>query len=141
MATIAIPGRKAYLRFSSASTATTSQTALLELQNFTLTVNESDIVVTSHDSSGWEERITGIRSAKWTASANFISTGAQGSMRQSLLDADATQNVTFLMTTSVTAKKFSFKTRVQEFSCDTPTEGQATAAFGGASHGSISRTA
>lgn len=141
MATIALPGRKAYLRFSSASSATTSQTALLELQNFTLRVAESDIVVTSHDSSSWEERIPGIRSASWEATANFVSTGAQGSMRQSLLDADASQYVTFMMSTSVTAKKFAFKTRVQEFGAETPTEGQITASFRGASHGAITRTA
>lgn len=141
MATIAIPGRKAFIRFSTASSATTAQTSILELQNPTLTVEVGDIDVTNHDSSGWAERIDGIKSATWEATANFVSTGAQGAIRQSLLDGDATQYMTWMASTSLTAKKFQFKTRIRSFSMEGPTDGQLNATFSGQSHGAIVRTA
>ena len=138
----AIPGRKAYLRSSSASSASTAQTLLAELLDYTLTVEEDNHVVTNHDSSGWEESIIGIRRWSWEASANYLSTGAgQGALRQSMIDADATVYITFQATTSVTAKKYQGKTRLQSFTQANPTDGQVMGTFRGQGNGPIVRTA
>lgn len=141
MATLALQGRRAYIRFSTASSATTAQSLVQELQNPTLTIEVGDIDVTNHDSSGWTERLDGIRSATWEASANFVSTGVQGAIRQSLLDGDANQYFTWQATTAAASKKFQFKTRLRGFGMEGPTDGQVTATFRGVSHGAITRTA
>lgn len=141
MATVAIPGRKAYIRFSTASSATTAQSLVQELQDFTLTVNTADIVLTNHDSSGWEERMDGIKGAEWEATLNYVSTGVQGTMRQSLLDGDANQYVTFQATTAAASKKYQFKTRLRSFTQSNPTDGQVAGTIRGQSHGAITRTA
>ena len=139
----AIPGRKAYLRSSSASSASTSQTLLAELLDYTLTVEETNIDVTNHDSSGWDESIIGTRRWTWDASANYLSTGTgQGSLRQSLIDADATLYITFQATTSATAKKYQGKTRLISFSQQNNTvNGQVTGTFRGQGNGPITRVA
>lgn len=140
-ATIAIPGRKAYIRSSSASSATTAQTLLAELLDYTLTVETGTHDVTNHDSSGWEENILGIRKWSWEASCNYISTGSQGALRQSLLDHDATLWITFQATTSASAKKYVGKTRAIRFTQANPTDGQIAGSFSGIGNGSIARTA
>ena len=139
----AIPGRKAYLRSSSASSATSSQTLMAELLDFTLTVEEDNIVVTNHDSSGWDESIIGIRRWNWEASANYLSTGAgQGALRQSLIDGDTLLWLTFQATTSLTAKKYIGKTRLSSFGQQNNTvNGQIQATFRGIGTGPIARTA
>lgn len=142
MATAAIPGRKAYIRSSSASSASTSQTLLAELLDYTLTVESPEIPVTNHDSSGWEENILGIRKWSWEASCNYLSTGAgQEELRQSLLDADATVWITFQATTSAAAKKHVGKTRITRYTQANPTEGQILGTFAGVGNGVIARTA
>lgn len=139
----AIPGRKAYLRSSSASSATTSQVVMAELLDFTLTVEEDNIDVTNHDSSGWAESIIGIRRWSWEASANYLSTGVgQGAMRQSLIDADATMYVSFQATTAAASKKYQGKTRLTGFGQQNNTvTGQIQATFRGQGNGPIVRTA
>lgn len=139
----AIPGRKAYLRSSSASSNSSSQTLMAELLDFTLTVEEDNIDVTNHDSSGWAESIIGIRRWNWEARANYLSTGAgQGALRQSLIDADATLFITFQATTSATAKKYQGKTRLTSFGQDGNTvESQVVGTFRGQGNGPITRTA
>lgn len=142
MASAAIPARKAYLRSSSASSASTAQTLLAELLDMTLTVEEDNTIVTNHDSSGWEESIIGIRRWSWEASCNHLSTGAgQGSLRQSLIDGDANVYLTFQATTSVTAKKFQGKTRLSGFTMSANTPDQVLGSFRGQGTGAIVRTA
>lgn len=141
-ASAAIPGRKAYLRSSSASSASTAQVLLAELLDYTLTVEEDNIDVTNHDSSGWAEAIIGIRRWSWEASANYLSTGVgQGALRQSLIDGDATVYVTFQATTSNTAKKYQGRTRLTGFTQANPTAGQIVGTFRGQGTGPIVRTA
>lgn len=138
----AIPGRKAYLRSSSASSNTTAQTLMAELLDFTLTVEEDNIDVTNHDSSGWGENIIGIRRWSWEAQANYLSTGAgQGALRQSLIDADPTVYVTFQATTSATAKKYQGRTRLTGFTQANATNAQVLGTFRGQGNGPITRTA
>lgn len=138
----AIPGRKAYLRSSSNSSASTAQTLMAELLDYTLTVEEDNIDVTNHDSSGWAESIIGIRRWSWEASANYLSTGAgQGALRQSLVDADANVFITFQATTSVTAKKYQGKTRLTGFTQANATNAQVMGTFRGQGTGPIVRTA
>ena len=141
MASAAIPARKAYLRSSSASSASTTQTVMAELIDFTLTVEEDNALVTNHDSSGWEESIIGIRRWSWEASCNYLSTGAGQGLRQSLIDADPNVYVTFQATTSVTAKKFQGKTRLSGFTMGANTPDQVQGTFRGQGTGAIVRTA
>jgi len=142
MPSVAIPGRKAYLRSSSASSASTAQTLMAELLDYTLTVEEDNIDVTNHDSSGWGESIIGIRRWTWDASANYLSTGlGQGALRQSLVDADPNVFVTFQATTSATAKKYQGRTRLISFTQQNNTvDGQITGTFRGQGTGPIVRT-
>lgn len=138
----AIPARKAYLRSSSASSATTSQVVMAELVDFTFTVEEDNIDVTSHDSSGWVESIIGLRRASWDANANYLSTGVgQGALRQSLIDGDATLYVSFQATTSPTAKKFQAKTRLTAFTMAADTQSEVKGSFRGVITGPVVRTA
>lgn len=142
MATAAVPGRKAYIRSSSASSATTAQTLLAELLDYTLTVEMPEIPVTNHDSSGWDENILGIRKWSWEASCNYLSTGAgQEELRQSLLDADATVWITFQATTAAASKKHVGKTRITRYTQANPTESQILGTFAGVGNGVITRTA
>jgi Phage major tail protein 2. len=139
----AIPGRKAYLRSSSNSSQSSSQVVMAELLDFTFTVEEDNIDVTNHDSSGWAESIIGIRRWSWDATANYLSTGAgQGALRQSLVDADASLYITFQATTSITAKKYQGRTRLTAFGQqNNSVNGQVQASFRGQGTGPIVRTA
>jgi predicted secreted protein len=139
----AIPGRKAYLRSSSNSSASSSQVLLAELLDFTFTVEEDNIDVTNHDSSGWGESIIGIRRWTWDATANYLSTGpGQGALRQSMIDADPNIYLTFQATTSITAKKYQGKTRLTAFGQqNNSVTGQIQASFRGQGTGPIVRTA
>lgn len=142
MASAAIPARKAYLRSSSASSQSTAQTLLAELTDLTFTVEEDNIIVTNHDSSGWEESIIGIRRATWEAGCNYLSTGAgQGALRQSLIDGDASIFITVQATTTVTAKKFQGRTRLTGFTMGADTPGEIKGTFRGQMTGAIVRTA
>ena len=145
MATAAIPGRLASLRASTAaaSTATSSQTALAELKNYTLTIDTTPIDVTNHDSSGWKEHIHGIRSWSWTADLVYLSTGAgQGALRANLLGATpALINVTFKQSTSNTSKKYQGKTRVTSFDLNTATDDAVLGTMSGVGNGALTRTA
>lgn len=142
MASAAIPARKAYLRSSSATSASTSQTLMAELVDLTLTVEEDNADVTNHDSSGWGENIIGIRRWSWEAAANYLSTGAgQGALRQSLIDSDASVFLTLQATTSATAKKYTGKTRLTGFTMAADTAGEVKGTFRGQGNGAIVRTA
>ena len=147
MATAAITGRKAFIRASTAaaSTATSSQTALAELQNYTLTITADSIDVTSHDSSGWKETLTGIRSFSWSADLIHISTGAgQGALRAALLTTIAAGpglvNITFMQSTSITAKKYQGKTRLTGFEHTHGTNDAVLGKMSGIGSGSLKRT-
>lgn len=148
MATAAITGRKAYIRAStaSASTATTSQTALAELQNYTLTVNADTIDVTSHDSAGWKEVLTGIRNFSWSADLVYLSTGAgQGALRAALLTSAAAGpglvNITFMQTTATNAKKYQGKTRLTSFELTHDTNNAVLGKMSGVGSGALTRVA
>lgn len=148
MATAAITGRKAILRASTAaaSTATTSQTALAELQNYTLTVTSDVIDVTSHDSAGWKEVLSGIRSFSWSADLVYVSTGAgQGALRAALLSTAAAGaplvNISFMQTTAVNAKKYVGKTRLTGLEVAHGTNDAVLGKLSGVGHGALARTA
>lgn len=108
MPSAALTGRFASIRLSTASTATTAQTAIAELRNYTLTVEHALINVTSHDSSGWEDNISGIRNWSGSAEVIYLSTGAaQAAARTAMTTATPNLvNFTFKQTTSNTAKKW-----------------------------------
>lgn len=145
MATAAITGRKAYIRSSTAaaSTATTAQTAWAEITNYTLTVERAAINVTNHDSSGYNENLSGIM--RWTlrGDLNYISTGAgQGALRAHLLGINpGLVNVSALATTSLTSKKYQGKLRLTGFAQENPTDGAVTGSIEGEGSGSLARTA
>lgn len=145
MATAAITGRKAYIRSSTAaaSTATTSQTAWAEITNYTLTGERTAINVTNHDSSGFNENLSGI--FKWTfrGDMNYISTGAgQGALRAHILGTNpGLVNISFLATTSPTSKKYQGKVRLTGFGIENPTDGAVTGTIEGEGSGALVRTA
>ena len=78
MATAAIAGYKGAFFFSTSTSG--AKTRMVEVQDFTLTVEHSEIDATSHDSSGTREVIGGISS--WSGSADVLmvlSSGGPGS--------------------------------------------------------------
>lgn len=78
MATSAVAGYKGTLTISTASGQ--SKSALIEIGDYTMTVEHSEIDATSHDSSGTREVIAGIDS--WSGSADVMmvmSSGGAGS--------------------------------------------------------------
>lgn len=83
MATGAIAGYKGFVW---AGPSTGSLLKILELREYNITYEMSEIDATSHDSSGYREIIAGIRS--WSGSAGFLYAGASSSQEQlvSLLD-------------------------------------------------------
>lgn len=145
MATASITGRKAYIRSSTAaaSTATTSQSVWAEILDYTLTVDRAAIDVTNHDSSGWNENLSGI--VKWSGSGrlNHISTGAgQGALRAHILTANpGLVNFTFQQTTVAASKKFQGKARVTGFDVTHPTEGAVQGTISWEGSGALTRTA
>jgi len=148
MATAGLTGRKAILRASTAaaSTATTSQTAFAELQNYTLTVSSDVIDVTSHDSAGFKEVLQGIRSWSWSADLIHISTGAgQGALRAALLTTAAAGaplvNISFMQTTATASKKFVGKTRLTGFEVSHGTNDAVLGKMSGVGSGALARTA
>jgi predicted secreted protein len=108
MPTAALAGRFGSIKTSTSSTNTAAQTAVAELTNYRLTVNASLINVTSHDSSGWEDNIVGIRSWEGTADVVYLSTGAgQAALRTTLTTATPNLvNFSFKQSTSDSAKKW-----------------------------------
>ena len=143
MASAALHGRFASLRVSTASTATTAQTALAELQNYTVTVEGDYIDVTSHDSSGWREGLNGTRRWSWEAEVVYLSTGAgQLVLRPEFTTATpGLVNVTFKQTTSNTAKLWKGKTRITGFDISHPTNDAILGTIRGEGSGSLTRTA
>lgn len=108
MPSAALAGRFGSIRLSTASSATTAQTTIAELTNYRLTVAHELINVTSHDSSGWEDNISGIRSWEGSADVIYLSTGAgQAAARTSMTTATPNlMNFSFKQSTSNTAKKW-----------------------------------
>lgn len=145
MASASIPGRKAYVRSSTtlASTATTSQVATAELTDYTLNVARAEINVTNHDSSGWHENISGVLTWSGSATMNYLSTGAgQGNLRAALLGTNpALVPISFMQTTSATAKKYVGKARLTGFDIKHPTEGEITGTISFVGSGALVRTA
>jgi len=145
MASAAITGRKAYIRSSTAaaSTATTSQTAWAEITDYTLSFERSEIDVTNHDSSGWHENLSGI--GKWSGSGNlnYISTGAgQGALRQHVLGTNPiTVNMSFVATTTLTAKKYQGKARITGWDQKNATDGAVLGSISWVGSGPLVRTA
>ena len=108
MPSAALAGRFGSIRLSTASSATTAQTQIAELTNYRIAVAHELINVTSHDSSGWEDNISGIRSWEGSADVVYRSTGAgQASARTSMTTASPNlMNFAFKQSTSNTAKKW-----------------------------------
>lgn len=108
MPSAALAGRFGSIRLSTASSATTAQTTVAELTNYRLTVTHNLINVTSHDSSGWEDNISGIRNWEGTADVIYLSTGAgQAAARTSMTTASPNlMHFSFKQSTSNTAKKW-----------------------------------
>ena len=141
MATASLTGRLATIRLSTASTATTSQTAIAELKDYTLTVNRAEIDVTSHDSSGFKEVLSGIADWAWTADVLYLSTQAsQADARDALLNSQLV-NITFKQTTANASKKFQGKMRMTQFTVGHPTNDAVVGTMAGVGHGTLTRTA
>lgn len=148
MATAAIPGRKAYIRAStaSASTATSSQTALAELRDYTLTVTGDVIDVTSHDSNNFKETLPGIRSWSWTADLIYLSTGAgQSALRTAFLSTatagNPQVNITFMQSTSTSTKKYQGKAYLTSFEISHATNDAVLGKLSGVGNGALKRVA
>jgi predicted secreted protein len=147
MASAAITGRLAYIRASTAaaSTATSSQTQVTELTDYTLTFEKGTINVTNHDSSGWHESLAGIGRWNGTANINYLSTGPmQGALRAHVLQAagnPALVNMTFKQTTSNTAKKYQGKARITGFTVGHPTDNAVLGTLSFEGSGPLVRTA
>src|SRR5262245_21342622 len=145
MPSAAVPGRKAYIRSSTAaaSTATRSQTLWAGLTNYTLTIDRGMIDVTNHDSSGWHENLSGILTWSGSAKVNYLSTGAgQGALRAHVLGTNpALVNMTFQATTSATAKKYQGKARITGFDQTNPTNDAVLGTISFEGSGALVRTA
>lgn len=92
MATGAVAG---YTGFVYAGPSTGSLLKLLELREYTINYEMSEIDATSHDSSGYREIIAGIRN--WSGSAGFLYAGASSSQEQlvTLLDGGTKADLEF----------------------------------------------
>ncbi len=143
MASAGMHGRFASIRVSTASTATTAQTAIAELRNYTLTVEGDTIDITSHDSSGWRELLNGTRRWSWEAEVIYLSTGAgQVVVRPEFTTANpGLVNISFKQSTSNTAKLWKGKTRLTGFDINHDTNDAVLGTMRGEGSGSLTRTA
>lgn len=143
MASAALHGRFGSIRLSTSSTATTAQTAIAELRNYTLTVEGDYIDVTSHDSSGWREGLNGTRRWSWTADVVYLSTGAgQAIYRPEFTTSNpGLVNVTFKQSTSNTAKLWKGKTRLTGFTANHDTNDAVLGTLTGEGSGALTRSA
>ena len=145
MATVAQTGRLAAIYSSTAiaSTATTSQTKWLGLQDYTLTLDRDEIDVTSHDSSGFHDNLSGIAKWSWDAKIVYASTGAQqGALRAMVLGTNpALVPISFAQSTSKTAQKYVGKTRITGFSVSHGTDNAVLGTMKGVGSGPLVRTA
>lgn len=143
MASAALLGRGGSIRFSTSSTATSSQTKIGELRNYTFTVDGDVIDVTSHDSSGWREILQGTRS--WTVDAEviYLSTGAG----QSIARIEFTTsnpilgNLSLLQTTATNAKLWKGKARITGFTVNHDTNDAIVGTLKFAGSGGLTRVA
>ena len=142
MATAAVTGRKAYIYWSTASSkATSAQTKIAELTDYTLTVDRPVIDVTNHDSSGFAESLSDVAKITWDAKMNYLSTGVQGSARAFVLGVNPGLGaISFLLTTSITAHKYAGKTRITGFTQTNPTKGEVGGTIKGEISGPLTRT-
>lgn len=143
MASAALHGRFASLRVSTASTATTAQSAIAELQNYTLTVEGDYIDVTSHDSSGWREGLNGTRRWSGEAEVVYLSTGVgQAALRTEFSTSNpGLVNATFKQTTSNTTKLWKGKVRITGFDLSHPTNESILGSIRFEGSGPLTRTA
>jgi len=143
MASAGTVGRRAFLYWSSASSkATTSQTKIAELQDFTFTADRDLIDVTSHDSSGWKESLPGTFKGSWTAKVVYLSTGAaQGAMRKVFLGALPAMSAISILATSFTSKhKYTGLTRLSGFTMTAATDNAVLGDLKGEISGALTRT-
>lgn len=145
MPTAAVLGRLAYIRASTAaaSTATTSQTKIAELRNYTLTVEGDVIPIESHDTTGWRESLQHFRRWNWEAEVIYLSTGAaQGALRGEFSTANpGLVNITFGQTSALNAKKWQGKTRLTGFTVNHDTNDAVLGTLRGEGNGSLTRVA
>lgn len=145
MATPGLTGRLGTIYSSTtlASTATSSQTKWLGLQDYTLTVDRDTIDITNHDSSGYHENLSGIM--KWTGESKviYMSTAAgQGALRAFLVGTNpGLVNITLAQTTSKTTAKYQGKCRITGFSASHGTDAAILGTLKWTGSGPLVRTA
>lgn len=143
MPTAALTGRLGSIRSSTnaASTATTSQTVLGALRNYSITVDRDVIDITNHDSSGWFEGISGIARWRGTADLVYVSTGLQGGLRRVELGANpGALPFTFKQSTSNTAKKYQGKAFITSFEVNHQTDNAVLGTIAFVGHTALVRT-
>ena len=115
----AITGRLAYIYASTdtTKTATTAQAKMLQLTDYTLTVDRKVIDVTNHDSSGYDESLSGTMKLTWDAKVVYFSTGAgQQALRSAVLGTNPNAYpISLLQTTKTSAHKYTGVTRLTGF--------------------------
>lgn len=84
MATSALAGYKGLLTASTASGG--SKTTLVEVADYTMTVEHSEIDATSHDSSGTREVIPGIDSWNGSAEVMHVMSSGEAGSHNAMLD-------------------------------------------------------
>lgn len=145
MASVAQTGRLAQIYSSTtlASTATSSQTRWLNLQDYTLTLDRNEIDVTSHDSSGFHDNLSGIAKWSWDAKVVYASTAAgQGALRAYVLGSNpGLVNISFLQSTAKTTQKYQGKTRITGFTVTHGTDNAVLGTIKGVGSGPLVRTA
>lgn len=143
MATAALLGRGGQVRFSTSSTATSSQTKIAELRNYTLTVDGDVIDVTNHDSSGWREILQGTRSWNLDAEVIYLSTGAGQSIARIEFTTSnpVLGHLSLCQTTATNTKLWKGRARITGFTINHDTNDAVLGTLKFAGSGSLARTA
>lgn len=140
----AITGRLAYIYASTdtTQTGTSQQTKILQLQDYTLTVDRKVIDVTNHDSSGYDESLSGTVKLTWDAKVVYFSTGAgQKALRSALLGTNPTAYpISLLQTSKTSAHKYTGVTRLTGFTVSHPTENAVLGTLKGEFSGKVTWT-
>ncbi|MFW6079004.1 MAG: phage tail tube protein [Gemmatimonadota bacterium] len=98
MASSAISGHKAKLHIMTQD-STEAAVEIGELRNFTLTVEAEEIDVTSHDSSGWRERIYGLRTWGLDGEALYVDDNTGQDQIREALSSETVKTITVVPTT------------------------------------------
>jgi predicted secreted protein len=101
-------------------------TAIAELTDVTLEIDEKTYNSTSHDSAGWEENIYGNASWKATGKSLYVETDAQRVAIRNALINKTTVSVEFDPLVAATHEKFTGTALVTKYSHGAPNENVQT---------------